>query len=70
MIKVNGKPADVLPGPLAQVLPPLLAGAGLDAAARGIAVALNGAVVSRGRWADVAVADGDTLEIVKVLQGG
>lgn len=70
MITVNGRPADIAPGPLASLLAPLLAAAGLDAGARGIAVALNGGVVPRAHWERTAVADGDQLEIVKVLQGG
>ena len=38
--------------------------------ANGIAVAVNGAVVPRGRWAAVRLVAGDDIEIVKVLQGG
>jgi sulfur carrier protein len=37
---------------------------------RGIAVALNGAVVPRAAWADTALRPGDRVEIVRVLQGG
>jgi sulfur carrier protein len=37
---------------------------------RGIAVAINGAVVPRAAWADTALAPGDRVEIVRVLQGG
>ena len=36
----------------------------------GIAVALNGDVVARGRWAGTAVADGDEVEVVTAMQGG
>ncbi len=48
----------------------LLAGMGLDEAARGVAVALNGAVVPRRRWPDTALAPGDVLDIVRPIQGG
>ncbi|MDG6102504.1 sulfur carrier protein ThiS [Dactylosporangium aurantiacum] len=37
---------------------------------RGIAVALNGAVVPRARWADTRPADGDTVEVLTAVQGG
>jgi sulfur carrier protein len=38
--------------------------------ARGVAVALNGEVVSRGRWADTQLSDGSTVEVVAAIQGG
>ena len=37
---------------------------------RGVAVALNGAVVRRSDWATTALAAGDTIEIVRAMQGG
>jgi sulfur carrier protein len=37
---------------------------------RGIAVALNGAVVPRAAWPQTPVRIGDRVEIVRVLQGG
>lgn len=43
---------------------------GLDPSRRGIAVAVNGAVVPRHAWDATAVADGDTVEIVKPFAGG
>jgi sulfur carrier protein len=66
MMKVNGKPRDRAAGPLLG----LLAEEGVAADARGVAVAVNGAVVPRARWAEHALAEGDEIEIVKVLQGG
>jgi sulfur carrier protein len=39
-------------------------------AKRGIAVALNGAVVPRADWAGTPLQAGDKVEIVRVLQGG
>ncbi|TWB46883.1 sulfur carrier protein ThiS [Nitrospirillum viridazoti] len=71
MITVNGKTRDHAEG---LDLPALLGEAGVSlnaqGGARGIAVAVNGTVVPRARWAERAVADGDAIEIVKVLQGG
>ena len=37
---------------------------------RGVAVAVNGAVVPARRWTEVALAPGDTVEIVKPFGGG
>jgi sulfur carrier protein len=42
----------------------------LSAARRGVAVAVNGTVVPRSRWAVVALADGDTVEVLTAAQGG
>lgn len=67
MITVNGKTRDHADG---LDLPALLGEAGVELGSRGIAVAVNGTVVPRARWAERAVADGDAIEIVKVLQGG
>jgi sulfur carrier protein len=41
---------------------------GLDA--RGVAVALNGALVPRQAWRDTRLAPGDDVEIVRARQGG
>lgn len=38
--------------------------------AKGIAVALDGEVVQRGRWDDVVVRDGARIEIMTPVQGG
>jgi thiamine biosynthesis protein ThiS len=38
--------------------------------ARLVAVERNGEIVPRGRWAEVALAAGDRLEIVRFVQGG
>ena len=37
---------------------------------RGVAVAVNGTVVPRSTWADVPLADGDTVEVLTAAQGG
>lgn len=38
--------------------------------ARGVAAALNGAVVPRGRWRLIELQDGDRIEILTAVQGG
>ena len=37
---------------------------------RGVAVALNGALVRRADWATTALTAGDMVEIVRAMQGG
>jgi sulfur carrier protein len=39
-------------------------------AARGVAVALNGEVVTRARWPQTELRDGARIEIVAAIQGG
>jgi sulfur carrier protein len=48
----------------------LLAEKAVDTAQRGIAVALNGAVVPRAAWPATALHPGDSVEIVRARQGG
>ena len=48
----------------------LLRAEGLDPARRGLAVALNGAVVRRADWPEAALSPGDEVEIVKPFAGG
>jgi sulfur carrier protein len=38
--------------------------------ARGVAAAVNGAVVPRGRWAGLLLHDGDRVEVLTAVQGG
>lgn len=37
---------------------------------RGVAVAVNGAVVPRTQWAVTALQDGDSVEVLTAVQGG
>jgi sulfur carrier protein len=53
----------------ATVVDAVVAAAG-DADRRGIAVALEGEVVPRGRWAATALADGQRVEVLEARQGG
>lgn len=65
-IRVNGQDEPLAVATLAD----LLAGRGVTEATRGVAVALNGAVVPRRRWPDTALTSGDFLDIVRPIQGG
>jgi sulfur carrier protein len=42
----------------------------LSAAPQGIAVAVNGSVVSRGAWATTRLDAGDKVEVLTAVQGG
>jgi sulfur carrier protein len=42
----------------------------LDADARGVAVAVNEAVVPRSAWAATALQPGDRVEVLRAAQGG
>jgi sulfur carrier protein len=48
----------------------LLAEQAVEMGQRGIAVALNGSVVPRSAWGETALSPGDSVEIVRAMQGG
>jgi sulfur carrier protein len=56
--------------PLAPTVAALLAARDIAPNGRGVAVALNGAVVRRADWVTTALNAGDTVEIVRAMQGG
>jgi sulfur carrier protein len=66
LIRVNGE-SEPLAAPTIEVL---LAEKAVDTEQRGIAVALNGAVVPRAAWHDTPLKPGDSVEIVRARQGG
>ncbi len=65
-ITVNGAREPLAAADLAA----LLREKGVDDAARGVAVALNGAVVPRAAWSSTRLSAGDAVEIVRARQGG
>ena len=65
-IRVNGESEPLAAATLAA----LVAEKALDTAQRGIAVALNGAVVPRAAWDVTLLKPGDNVEIVRARQGG
>ena len=65
-IVLNGDPVDTA----AATVRSLLDERGIDTEARGVAVAVNEAVVPRRDWTDRALGAGDTVEIVKPFRGG
>jgi sulfur carrier protein len=64
-IRINGESE-----PLVASLAALLEAREIDLDARGVAVAVNGAVVPRQAWRDTRLAPGDDIEIVRARQGG
>jgi sulfur carrier protein len=66
-VTVNGEPRLVDAGAtVASVVEMLDVAPG----ARGVAVALDGEVVTRGRWAETELREGSLVEIVAAIQGG
>jgi sulfur carrier protein len=66
-IRVNGENE---PLGAQRTLDALLAEKTADIAQRGVAVALNGAVVPRAAWRETLLRAGDSVEIVRARQGG
>ena len=65
-IRINGQDEVLSVSTLAA----LLEEKAVDTAQRGIAVALNGAVVPRAAWNETPLQAGDNVEIVRARQGG
>jgi sulfur carrier protein len=65
-IRVNGTDEPLAAATLAA----LIEEKAIDTGQRGIAVALNGAVVPRAAWAQTPLHGGDSIEIVRARQGG
>jgi sulfur carrier protein len=65
-IRVNGESEPLA----AATLEALLAEKAVDTEQKGIAVALNGAVVPRAAWRATQLKAGDNIEIVRARQGG
>ena len=62
----NGEQVDEVAGTVADLVRSHLSEPGL----RGVAVAVNDAVVPRGEWSRHPLSDGDVVEIVTAVQGG
>ncbi len=64
-VMVNGEPRDIPPGvSLADLVGQLVE------SPRGVAAAVNGAVVPRRAWPATLLADRDAVEVVTAVQGG
>jgi sulfur carrier protein len=65
-VRLNGRPENLPDGGL---LTDALERLGVDDP-RGVAVALDGEVVPRSRWASTSLRDGQAVEILRAVQGG
>ena len=65
-IRVNGENEPLAVATLAA----LLKEKAVDTGQRGIAVAINGAIVPRAAWPQTRLSPGDSVEIVRARQGG
>ncbi len=65
-IILNGETTPLIEGGVIGILRNLE----IDPAARGLAVAVNGAVVPRAQWPELVLRDGDDVEVVKLFAGG
>lgn len=66
LVRLNGRTETVPDGGL---LADVLARLGVDDP-RGVAVALDGEVVPRGRWATTRLREGQAVEVLRAVQGG
>ena len=66
MIFVNGEPRARAGATIAE----LLADLGIEARARGVAVAVDGEVVPRAEWDERRVNEGERVEALSAMQGG
>ncbi len=65
-VRVNGETVQTDAATIAG----LLASLGVDESRTGLAVALNDEVVRRARWPETPLNDGDTVEVLRAVQGG
>ncbi|HUA55852.1 MAG TPA: sulfur carrier protein ThiS [Candidatus Sulfotelmatobacter sp.] len=65
-VRVNGATMALPSARLSDLLHAL----GVDPARRGVAIAVDGAVVPRTRWDAPLLAGGEEIDIVRPLQGG
>ncbi|MFZ0089184.1 MAG: sulfur carrier protein ThiS [Solirubrobacteraceae bacterium] len=66
-VTINGEPRRLDAGATVASVVELL---DVTPGARGVAVALDGAVVSRSRWPEVELHEGSLVEVVAAIQGG
>ena len=66
-IILNGEPRQITDG---LDVRDMLAAIDLDPEQKGIAVAVNAAVVPRGDWASTQISEGDQVDVIHAVQGG
>jgi sulfur carrier protein len=66
-VTVNGEPREMGAGATVATVVEML---DVAPSGRGVAVALDGEVVSRGRWADTRLSEGSMVEVLAAIGGG
>jgi sulfur carrier protein len=66
-VTVNGEPREIGAGATVATVVEML---DVAPGGRGVAVALDGEVVSRGRWADTQLSEGSQVEVLAAIGGG
>jgi len=66
-VTINGEPRELAAGATVASMVELL---DVAPGARGVAVALDGEVVTRSRWSHTELRDGSLVEVVAAIQGG
>jgi thiazole synthase len=66
-IELNGEPRELVAG---ATLVDAVRESGVEAAGRGVAVALDGEVVPRGEWRGTLLVEGHKVEVLAAIQGG
>lgn len=66
-VTVNGDPREL---PESITIAEVVAATGGTPDGRGVAVAIDGAVVPRGEWAVTSVEPGQRVEVLQAVQGG
>jgi sulfur carrier protein len=64
---LNGEPAEI---PTGETVASVLSRLGLDAHARGVAVAVDGEVLPRACWETFALPEDARVEVLTAMQGG
>jgi thiazole synthase len=67
LVTLNGSPHELPEGSTVEAA---VREAGANEDARGVAVAVDGEVVPRGRWAEVPLGEGQHVEVLRAVQGG
>jgi len=66
-VKINGETREL---PAGATVEQAVRESGAPDEGRGVAVAVDGEVVPRGRWSDTALRDGQEIEVLHAVQGG
>ena len=66
-VTLNGERTDLPPW---ATVADAVAAAGVEAGARGVAVAVAGEVVPRREWEQRALREGESVEVLRAVQGG